>query len=83
MKLGKPRSWCLTAAAVLGLCAAGGCQTYFPETGQTLPTPRYLDHLPQYFPPSPVYPLPRELSNLEQASVAPPQAGPRANAPAP
>ena len=37
-----------------------GCQTYVMEAGLTLPTPHYLRHSPQYFPPSPPYPLPRE-----------------------
>lgn len=27
----------------------------------TLPSPRYLEHVPQYFPPDPVFPLAREL----------------------
>ncbi len=82
MKLRNLRAWGWTAI-VLGLGAAAGCQTYFPETGQTLPTPRYLEHAPQFFPPTPPFPLPKEQSNLEQASVAPAQAGPRAFAPAP
>ena len=52
----------------LGLSA--GCQTWVPETGQTLPSPNYLDHPPQYIPPSPSYPLPRELKSLEDAAAA-------------
>jgi hypothetical protein len=30
----------------------------------TLPSPRYLEHYPQYFPPDPVFPLPRELATM-------------------
>jgi hypothetical protein len=67
------RGWCLTLA---GLCLAGlaGCQTYHPETGLTLPTGHYLRHLPQYFPPTPPYPLPRETAALEAASQQAPAA---------
>jgi hypothetical protein len=51
----------------VGLSSLSGCQTYFPETGQTLPSGHYLQHLPQYIPPTPAFPLPREESSLEQA----------------
>ena len=57
----------IALATSLGL--GSGCQTYFPETGQTLPSGRYLDHPPQYFPPTPPFPLSREQSNLEQATI--------------
>ena len=62
----------------MGACLAGfglsvsglvGCQTYVPTTGQTLPSPRYLDHPPQYFPRSPDFPLPRELANQERTAA--------------
>ena len=33
--------------------------------GMTLSSPRYLDHYPQYFPPDPAHPLPRELGSME------------------
>ncbi|HEY3789585.1 MAG TPA: hypothetical protein VGL71_12065 [Urbifossiella sp.] len=46
-------------AAALGFSAAG-CQTELG--GMTLPSGRYLDHQPQYFPADPVFPLPRELA---------------------
>jgi hypothetical protein len=36
----------------------------------TLPSPWYLQHLPQYIPPSPGFPLERELAGLEAASGA-------------
>ncbi len=40
------------------------------EAGLTLPSPHYLKHFPQYFPPSPPYPLPKELRALEEAAKA-------------
>ena len=37
----------------------------------TLPSPHYLEHPPQYFPPDPDYPLQREVnSQLNQAAAA-------------
>jgi hypothetical protein len=81
--------------ALLALC---GCQTWMPSAGMTLPSPRYLEHPPQYIPPSPPFPLPRELSSQEAAAAAPitgappavplpppvaPAAAPAAPAPAP
>jgi MraZ protein len=36
------------------------------------PSPRYLQHPPQYFPPSPPYPLPRESSSQEAAAAPEP-----------
>lgn len=50
-----------------GLALLSGCQTWVPEACITLPSPHYLRHAPQYFPPSPPYPLPKELSSLEEA----------------
>lgn len=67
----------------LGVTLAGltGCQTWVG--GMTLPSPHYLEHPPQYFPPSPPFPLPRELAAMEaQAAIASP-AGPVPGAPAP
>jgi hypothetical protein len=55
----------------LSLLVLAGCQTYLPTTGQTLPSPRYLDHPPQYFPPSPTFPLSRELATMEAQNGAP------------
>ena len=54
----------------VGLCLAllSGCQTWVPEAGITLPSAHYLSHPPQYFPPSPPYPLPRELNSIEEAT---------------
>ncbi|HEV3446678.1 MAG TPA: hypothetical protein VG099_18695 [Gemmataceae bacterium] len=51
--------------AVLGLllAAATGCQTNI--AGMTLPSGHYLNHPPQYFTPSPAFPLQRELAGME------------------
>jgi hypothetical protein len=38
-----------------------------PQMGQTLPSPNYLDHPPQYFPPTPPYPLPKEMEDIPEA----------------
>jgi len=51
--------WTACAAAALGV-GLSGCQTWM--AGMTLPSPRYLEHYPQYFPPDPQFPLPRELA---------------------
>jgi hypothetical protein len=69
------------AGASLLVVLAGGCQTWVPEIGMTLPSPSYLRHTPQYIPPSPPYPLPRELASLEEAAAAQ-QANPPAYGPA-
>ncbi|MBI3822486.1 MAG: hypothetical protein HY289_07380, partial [Planctomycetes bacterium] len=42
--------------------------TWQPEAGLTLPSPHYLRHPPQYFPPSMPSPLPKELRALEEAA---------------
>src|SRR5687768_7607534 len=57
----------LLAGLALGLAFATGCQTQVPATGQTLPSPRYLEHPPQFFAPSPPFPLQRELASQERA----------------
>lgn len=51
----------------LGLSMSTGCQTWVPEAGLTLPSQDYLKHPPQYIPPSPPFPLQRELEGLEEA----------------
>ena len=54
------------AALGTGLVVAAGCQT--PPAGfggMTLPSGRYLQHPPQYFPPDPVFPLQRELDSMQ------------------
>jgi hypothetical protein len=57
--------------AFLGLAAAmlSGCQTWV--AGMTLPSPHYLEHSPQFFPPSPPYPHSRELAFQERIAAAP------------
>jgi hypothetical protein len=55
----------------LFLAAVSGCQTWNPLTGQTLPSPFYLQHPPQFLPPSPQFPLPREMAHLEDAAAQP------------
>jgi hypothetical protein len=67
------RRWQVVFAAGLGLglTVTTGCQTHIIGTGMTLPSPHYLEHPPQYFPPDPDYPLQRELnSQLNQAAAA-------------
>ncbi len=57
-------------AAAVGLAALGlpGCQTFVG--GMTLPSPRYLEHYPQYFAPDPSFPLPREQASMEDPDGA-------------
>ena len=76
------RRWqCLALAGIgLGLGALSGCQTYV--AGMTLPSGRYLQHPPQYFAPSPAFPLQRELASMEAQSAGPAGA-PAAVAPPP
>ena len=54
--------------AVLALAGLTGCQTWFG--GMTLPSGRYLEHYPQYFPPDPYHPLPRELASQQDPEGA-------------
>jgi hypothetical protein len=53
--------------SVVGLGAGTGCQTYF--AGQTLPSPRYMEHYPQYFMPDPAFPLQKELNSMMETDV--------------
>jgi hypothetical protein len=62
------RQTCVLALAGLGLSFLSGCQTWVTEAGITVPSPHYLRHSPQYFPPSEPYPLPKELRSLEEAA---------------
>src|SRR3954447_17994262 len=69
----KSRRWQYLCAAGLGMAVSvvTGCQTYHMSSGLTLPSPHYLEHPPQYFPPDPDYPLQRELNTqLNQAAAA-------------
>src|SRR5437660_4501799 len=64
------RRWQRLGLAGLGsaLIALTGCQTNI--AGMTLPSGRYLQHPPQYFAPSPAFPLQRELAGMEAQSAA-------------
>src|SRR5262249_47169477 len=80
------RRWPCLALSGLGLALTltTGCQTWVPGVGMTLPSGRYLQHPPQYIPPSPPFPLSRELAYQERVSAqaggltAAPTAGPPA-----
>jgi hypothetical protein len=70
----------LFAASIgLALAAVTGCQTWMG--GMTLPTGHYLEHLPQYFPQEPDFPLPKELATQEEAAglLSPQNRAPAAN----
>jgi hypothetical protein len=65
------RQWPMWCVAGVGftVAALSGCQTH--TAGMTLPSPRYLEHPGQYTPPSPAFPLSRELARQEEAANAP------------
>ncbi len=65
------RDWraCCLAGLGLALGTLSGCQTYV--AGMTLPSPYYLKNPPQYIPPSPAFPLSRELARQEDVASAP------------
>lgn len=88
----------LLAVAAAGIGAFGlagltGCQTHM--NGLTLPSPHYLEHPPQYFPPDPSFPLQREVDSMQDpdgafrrgggaaAPVLPPAVPPAVAAPVP
>ena len=60
----------LLGGAGLGIMLVGmtGCQTWVG--GMTLPSGHYLQHQPQFFPPSPPFPLTRELAGQQAAAAA-------------
>jgi hypothetical protein len=62
------RNTLIALTAGLGLGLLSGCQTYVPEASLTLPSPHYLQHPPQYIPPSEQAPLPNETRSLESAT---------------
>lgn len=68
----KLRRWpCLTCLSLgLALVVSSGCQTWVPSVGMTLPSGHYLQHSPQYIPPTPAYPLSRELATMEAQEAA-------------
>ena len=72
----KHRGWlgCLAGLGLL-LTTAPGCQTWVPSAGLTLPSPEYLQHLPQYTPDSPYFPLPRELQSMQNIEALPAPVG--------
>jgi len=61
--------WCAAGFGLFALGTSTGCQTW--TSGMTLPSGRYLQHPPQYFPPSPPFPLVRELARMEETAAAP------------
>lgn len=64
----KKKRWpALLAGLGLSLTFLSGCQTW--TSGMTLPSGRYLEHPAQYFPPSPPFPLPRELAAQERIAA--------------
>ena len=63
--------WLPMAALGLMLAAQAGCQTWVPTAGVTLPSPAYLEHPPQYIPPSLLFPLPREEATMEAIAARP------------
>lgn len=71
----------LLAGLGVSLTTLSGCQTW--TSGMTLPSGRYLQHPPQYFPPSPPFPLPRELAAQERAYAQTPEGAAVAPLPAP
>ena len=66
MKTTRCSAWLVLTG--LGLSLLSGCQTWVAEAGITVPSPGYLRHPPQYFPPSEPYPLPKELRSQEEAA---------------
>jgi hypothetical protein len=65
------------AGLSLAVLALSGCQTN--TAGMTLPSPHYLVHSPQYIPPSPPFPLQREVASqaaAEASAILGPGAGP-------
>jgi hypothetical protein len=59
-------------AAVVGAAAAVGEMC----GGMTLPSGQYVNHPPQYFPPSPAFPLPREMAAQQAVPMPPPVVAP-------
>lgn len=53
----------------LAVPALSGCQTHVG--GMTLPSAAYLEHPPQYIPPSPPFAHSRELAQQEEIAARP------------
>ncbi len=83
--MGIAHRWLFRSVAGLGVASVAaltGCQSYPAGAGgMTLPSPHYLKHYPQYQPPSPAFPLQRELDSMQGPDLVK-AAGPGA-APAP
>src|SRR5439155_22463993 len=72
------RWYCIGWAGIsLALATSAGCQTNV--AGMTLPSGHYMQHPPQYFAPSPGFPLQRELAAQEAQDAG--AAGPGGAAP--
>jgi hypothetical protein len=68
MKTMRRRTGLCSTGLGLALLVLSGCQTWM--AGMTLPSGHYLQHPPQYIPPSPPFPLSRELASQEAAQAA-------------
>jgi hypothetical protein len=76
----RSRTW--MALGMLATLSLTGCQTWIG--GMTLPSPHYLNHPPQYFPPDPDFPLTNELATQERyAGLIRPDEGKAEQLPAP
>ena len=60
-------SGALVVGALGSVFVASGCQTHV--AGMTLPSGHYLEHPPQYSPPSASFPLNRELRYQEETAA--------------
>jgi hypothetical protein len=67
----KRSGWTVRASTLGGLGLAlsllTGCQAWIG--GMTLPSGRYLEHPPQYFPQEPDFPLTKELAAQEEINA--------------
>jgi hypothetical protein len=70
--MSEKRRWRWLGVTGLGLAFLGsaGCQTYIPGMSLTLPSPRYLEHPPQYIRPDDDFQLSRELATQEAQNAA-------------
>lgn len=68
-------AWSLAGLGLV-LASLTGCQTYM--AGMTLPSGRYLQHPPQFFPSDPDFPLEKEVATMEKNNAAGLPGGPAA-----